>query len=43
MVWVGLLRWSMRARMGPQTPAPMMRMFRGWGCEVVITAVVGQG
>ena len=38
MVWRGLLRWSIRARRGPQTPAPVMRMFRG--CEVVIAAVV---
>ena len=41
MVWVGLLRWSSRARRGPQTPAPVMRMFREWGCEVGIAAVVG--
>lgn len=39
MVWVGLLRWSIRARTGPQTPAPMVRMFRG-GCEVVIFVMV---
>ena len=31
----------MRARRGPQTPAPVMRMFRGWGCEVGIIVVVG--